>query len=118
LNKFLSDIYNTLANSAPWIFFLALINTILNLFADTKFEVAKFTTSQYGNPQLVDTKGFVYRRHKSSAKDDKTFWICTKRDSLKCKARATTSNAVESKGLQIISKGDHNHASQYVASWN
>ena len=106
-----------LQNSAPWIFFLPLINTILNLFADTKFEVAKFTTSQYGNPQLVDTNGFVYRRHKSSAKDDKTFWICTKRDSLKCKARATTSNAIASKGLQIISTGDHNHASQYEYSW-
>ena len=98
-------------------FCLALINKILNLIADTKFEVAKFTTSQYGNPQLVDTKGFVYRRHKSSAKDDKTFWICTKRDSLKCKARATTSNAVESKGLQIISTGEHNRASQYEYSW-
>ena len=28
-----------------------------------------------------------------------------------------TSNAVESKGLQIISTGDHNHASQYEYSW-
>ena len=73
------------------------IKANLNLFAGREFklstltfELAKFTSSAHGNPQLVDSSGFVYNKHKSNERRDRIFWICARKTRYKCTARATT----------------------------
>ena len=73
------------------------IKANLNLFAGREFklstltfELAKFTSSAYGNAQLVDSSGFVYNKHKSNERRDRIFWICARKTRYKCTARATT----------------------------
>ena len=71
--------------------------------------------SRFGNPQLVDTEGFIYNRRGSNVKGNRMFWLCAKRDSrFNCKARAIT------EGLHIVCTGhtgNHNHTSNGL-DWN
>ena len=62
-----------------------------NLFADP-FEMAKFTTSSHGNPQLVDKAGYEYSKHKTVLSGARIYWRCIKNRNLKCKARMATEN--------------------------
>jgi len=76
------------------------------LLADP-YDMAKFTTSRMGNPQLVDMAGYEYTKHSSDPSGFKIYWRCSKYKSLKCPARATTegSYVYKSSGQQCM----HNH---------
>ena len=74
-----------------------------NLFADP-FEMAKFTTSTHGNPQLVDKAGYEYQKHKTDLSGVRIYWRCVKNRNLKCKARMATEN-----NCIVQQTGEHNH---------
>ena len=76
----------------------------LNLFTDD-FEMAKFTSNRHGNPKLLDTLGYSYKRQKSNKSATRVYWSCTKlRTKIKCMARATT------EGIFIVKHvGEHIH---------
>ena len=89
-----------------------------NLFSDNDFEVAQFVRgSTHDNPDLVDTEGFVYSKHKTYK--DLVYWRCTKTSEIEgrpgiaaliCNARATT------EGDRIIHRrGDHRHPPSFGA---
>ena len=86
-----------------------ILRHILILIADAKFStnilgLGQFVKKKRGNAQLVDLKGFCYKKTKISRLDPhRVFWICTRRSRYKCTARATT------EGLNIISVGNHTH---------
>ena len=76
---------------------------ILNLFSDD-FEMGKFITREKGNPQLLDTLGYSYNRHKSNLSKTKVYWRCSQMRLFKCMARATT------EGNFIVKHvGEHSH---------
>ena len=54
--------------------------------------MAMFTPNKHGNPKLLDTLGYSYKRHKSNKSATRVYWECTKlrAKKIKCKARATT----------------------------
>ena len=52
---------------------------------------------------LVDSEGKTYK--KNSSKKDRTMWRCSKYQSLKCSARATT----EAGNYVVKRRGMHNH---------
>ena len=52
-----------------------------NLFADP-FEMAKFTASRKVQPQLVDTEGYEYTKHRNDRSGVKIYWRCSKYKSL------------------------------------
>ena len=84
------------------------IKTNSNLVPDEFFEVARFITSAHGNPMLVDSEGKTYTKRttykKNSSEKEKTHWKCSKYQSLKCSARATT------EGNYVVKcVGEHNH---------
>ena len=67
------------------------------------FDTGNFIKSQRGNPQLMDTKGFIYNKTKLSRNIQN--WECISRQKLKCHAKAQTS------GIHIVNiKGGHNHS--------
>jgi len=74
-----------------------------NLFADP-FEMAKFTTSTHGNPQLVDKAGYEYQKHKTDLSGVRIYWRCVKNRNFKCKARMATEN-----NCIVQQTGEHNH---------
>ena len=73
-----------------------------NLVPDQFFEVARFTTSAYGNPMLLDSEGNTYRKNNSIY--ERIHWRCSKYKGLKCPARATTEGNFVVKWI-----GEHNH---------
>ena len=77
-----------------------------NLFADP-FEMAKFTKSLRGYPQLVDMAGYEYVKIRNATSGVKIYWRCSKYRSLKCSAKAITegSYVIRSLGEQC----QHNH---------
>ena len=65
--------------------------------------MGEFIKSQRGNPQLMDTKGYIY--NKTKTRRNLEHWECVSRQKMKCHARATTA------GIHIIQiKGEHNHS--------
>ena len=76
------------------------------------FEMANFTTTKMGNPQLVDSAGYEYTKHSSDASGFKIYWRCSKYKSKKCPARATTEGNYVFKSGHLKSLGQqclHNH---------
>jgi hypothetical protein len=69
------------------------------------FQLAEFTTNKHGNPQIVDTEGFVYSKHRAIG--PLVQWRChksSKREGWTCTARATT------EGEHIVKRiGQHVH---------
>ena len=66
--------------------------------------MAKYTSSKHGNPQLVDSVGYSYIRHKSNNSATKVYWRCQMRTKINCMARATT------EGIFIVKYiGEHIH---------
>ena len=54
--------------------------------------MAKFTTSRMGNPQLVDTAGYEYSKHKTDLSGVRIYWGCIKNRNFKFKAKMATEN--------------------------
>ncbi len=70
--------------------------------------MARFIPTFHGNPMLVDSEGKTYTRRttyiKNSNETEKSYWTCSKYQSLKCPASATT------EGNYVIRfVGEHNH---------
>ena len=70
--------------------------------------MARFIATAHGNPMLVDSEGKTYTKRtsylKSSSEKEKSYWKCSKYQSLKCSASATT------EGNYVVRfVGVHNH---------
>ena len=75
-----------------------------NLFSDG-LHLATFSSTQKGNPKLMDSAGYEYARHKSNVFGCKVYWKCVKKSSLHCNARVTTGY----NGTIISHSGEHIH---------
>ena len=79
------------------IFLDEILNSVLQ-----SCDLGQFIKSQRGNPQLMDTSGYIY--NKTKIRRNLQNWECISRQKLKCHARAQTS------GLHIVQiKGEHSH---------
>lgn len=64
----------------------------------------RFVRGSKGKPKML-LNGYAYFRN--NAYDDKTYWLCSRNRSLKCKARLIT---LHSKRELIVKNQRHNHS--------
>ena len=81
------------------------------MFLDSILDVADFIVSPRGSTQLLDTRGYIYSKERTSK--FKTNWVCTayspySEKRTKCPVRVGT---IDSKIVKF--KHEHNHSPQH-----